>query len=69
LAVGFQPVYPKIHQIEKLKFLSTTSIFLLFSFCFCAGKTEKSKFLDLVDFGDVTFSVETVVEEEATNIQ
>ena len=54
---------PDILQTQKLKFLTTNSIHIELKSQFeCVPRdTEESKFLDLVDFGDVAFSVETVI--------
>jgi len=58
----------KIHQIEELKLLGTDSnhsvqiqIKLKFEFEFVVRDTEESEVFDLVAFGYVTFSVETVL--------
>jgi len=57
----------EIHQIEALKFLSTHSNFSAHiqiksesRFEFVSRDTEESEFLDLVDLGDMDFSIATV---------
>ena len=65
----FNPYTPKSTKSRNSNSSVQLRFFSSFLFVFVPGEPEKSKFLDLVDFGDVTFSVETVVEEEATNIQ
>ena len=51
---------PEIQHIEKLKFLGANSIQLKLQFEFVPRDTEKSEFLDLLDFGGVAISVETI---------
>jgi len=48
---------PEILQIQKLEFLGTNSDWTKSQFEFVPRDIKEFKFLDLVDFGDVAFSV------------
>jgi len=52
---------PEIYQIEKLRFLGISRTILNWDFGWIWICTEKFEFADLVDFGGVTFSVESVI--------
>ena len=52
---------PKIHQIEKPKFLVHIRTRPTLQFEFVPRGTEESEFLDVVAFGGVAISVETVI--------
>jgi len=54
---------PEIHQIQKLRFLGISRYKSRLKFGLIWICTEKFEFLDLVGFGGVIFSVDTVMEK------
>ena len=52
---------PEIHQMEKVKFLGTNANSNDISIWICTTRYWESEYLDLVDFGVVSFSVAPVM--------
>ena len=57
---------PEIQKIQKLKFHSTNSNKPKHQFEFVPQDTEKSEFVEFVDFGGVVLSVETVMSYDSS---